>query len=57
MEVVRFALTHHKFGKLASLVSQKCRLDILKAYYVVRSVHEKKGVIKQGLPSFFLDEN
>jgi hypothetical protein len=40
MEVLKYALEGHPLGRATQLVSQKCNLDTLKAYYIARSAHE-----------------
>lgn len=53
MEVLKCALEGHPLGRATQLISQKCDLDTLKAYYIARSIHEERKVIEPG-NNFFI---
>lgn len=44
----------HPLGKAVMLVAAEFDLDALVAYYVVRSVHESKGLLPANATSFFI---
>lgn len=56
MDVLRCALQGHPLGRATQIISQKCNLDTLKAYYIARSVHEEKKLIEPR-NRFFIIEN
>lgn len=56
VKVLAACIGEHPLGKAVLAVAEKLDLDALLAYYVVRSVHEDKGLLPKNATSFFVQK-